>query len=35
MHKDEDTIAHLNLDYWHEQLKATVAFAGRLAEALN
>lgn len=31
MHTAEDTIAHMNLDYWEEQIKATVAIAAHLA----
>ncbi len=30
-HLPEDTIAHLNIDYWVEQMKATVAIAIQLA----
>lgn len=30
-HSSEDTIAHMNLDYWEEQIKATVATAAHLA----
>jgi hypothetical protein len=30
-HKEQDIIANMNLDYWLEQMKATVAIAARLA----
>jgi hypothetical protein len=29
-HKAQDTIDHMNLDYWFEQIKATVAIAAQL-----
>jgi len=29
-HTAQDTIAHMNLDYWLEQMKATVAIAAQL-----
>jgi len=29
-HTTQDTIAHMNLDYWFEQIKATVAIAAQL-----
>jgi hypothetical protein len=31
MHTPQDSIAHMNLDYWLEQMKATVAIAAHLA----
>lgn len=31
MHTSQDTSAHLNLDYWLEQVKATVAVVAHLA----
>ena len=31
MHTPQDEIAQLNLDYWLEQVKATVAIAAHLA----
>lgn len=31
MHSPQDNVAHLNVDYWLEQIKATVAVAARLA----
>ena len=31
MHSENDTIAHINLDYWLEQMKATTAIAAHLA----
>ncbi len=31
-HSAQDTIANMNLDYFLEQIKATIAIAGRLAE---
>jgi hypothetical protein len=30
-HSTNDTIAHMNLDYWLEQIKATIAIAAHLA----
>ncbi len=30
-HTPQDSIAHMNLDYWLEQVKATVAIAAHLA----
>jgi hypothetical protein len=30
MHFQEDTIAHMNLDYWYEQIKASTAIAASL-----
>ncbi len=30
-HSPEDTIPHMNVGYWLEQIKATVAFAADLA----
>ena len=30
-HTSQDTIAHMNLDYWLEQVKATTAIAAHLA----
>jgi len=30
-HTAQDTIAHMNLDYWEEQMKTTVAVAAHLA----
>ena len=30
-HTSQDSIAHMNLDYWLEQVKATTAIAGQLA----
>jgi hypothetical protein len=30
-HSPEDSIAHMNLDYWTEQIKATVAIIAHLA----
>ncbi len=29
-HTAQDTIDHMNLDYWFEQIKATVAIAAQL-----
>lgn len=31
MHTPQDEIAHMNLDYWLEQIRATVAIAAHLA----
>lgn len=31
-HDPQDTVAHINLDYWLEQMKATVAFTAHLAD---
>jgi hypothetical protein len=30
-HSPQDTITHMNLDYWEEQIKATIATAAHLA----
>jgi hypothetical protein len=30
-HTSEDSIAHMNLDYWLEQVEATIAIAARMA----
>jgi hypothetical protein len=30
-HTPEDTVAHMNLDYWEEQIKATLVTAAHLA----
>jgi hypothetical protein len=30
-HTSQDSIAHMNLDYWLEQMKATTAIAAHLA----
>lgn len=30
-HTSQDSIAHMSLDYWLEQVKATTAIAARLA----
>jgi hypothetical protein len=34
-HTSEDNIAHMNLDYWLEQVKATTAIAAHLAIPLQ
>jgi len=31
VHSPEDNIAHMNLDYWEEQIKATIAITAHLA----
>jgi hypothetical protein len=31
VHSPQDNIAHMNLDYWEEQIKATIASAAHLA----
>ena len=31
-HRPQDTLAHLNIDYWIEQMKVTAATAARLLE---
>jgi hypothetical protein len=31
-HVSQDTLAHMNIDYWLEQVKATVVNATRLLE---
>jgi hypothetical protein len=31
MHTPMDTISHMNVDYWLEQIKATTAIAAQLA----
>ena len=31
-HRPQDTIAHLNLNYWYEQIKAAIVIAAKLAE---
>jgi hypothetical protein len=33
-HLPEDTLAHMNVDYWVEQMKATIAIALQLAGPL-
>lgn len=30
-HRPQDTIAHLNLNYWYEQIKAAIVIAAKLA----
>lgn len=35
MHKSGDTLATLNLGYWLEQMKATIAIAAHLAEPVD
>jgi len=32
MHSPQDDIANMNLDYWLEQIKATIAIAAQLAK---
>ena len=35
MHTPEDRIAHINLNYWLNQMKATIAIASQLAIPLE
>jgi hypothetical protein len=35
MHTPEDNVAHLNIDYWLEQIKASIAFAVHLLVPLT
>jgi len=34
-HTAQDSIAHMNLDYWLEQIKASVVFAASMAGPLT
>jgi hypothetical protein len=35
MHSPQDNIANMNLEYWLEQIKTTIAMAAQLAEPVS